>query len=292
MIKFTNVKKSINGIDIIDDISFNIEKNTITLFVGSKNTGKSVLLRLIAGVYKSYFGNIEVDGKCGIVFDLNETDTKLTVREYLGFYADIYGLNIGDIEGKIDYYLNKYSLLSYKHSDLFNLDPGTLKILGIIRVLLLDPDIIVFDNLFTDDFELNDRLLDIVNEYKGKKTMIFASRKLDYLADISDNLGILSHGKLIAFGGKEKVLSMAEKNKKYIVDIASDEEKAIEILNKIEGIRDLVYTNNTISFLLINNANVNETMIMKMLIDGNVSVLSFKKEQMSFEKVFSKINEK
>lgn len=292
MIRFTNVKKSINGIDIIDDISFNIEKNTITLFVGSKNTGKSTLLRLIAGVYKSYFGNIEIGGRCGIVFDQNETDTKLTVREYLGFYADIYKLDMNEVEGKIDYYLNKYSLLSYKHSDLSNLDMGTLKILGIIRVLLFDPDIIVFDNLFTDDFELNDRLLDIVNEYKGKKTMIFASRKMDYLIDISDNLGILSHGKLIAFGGKEKVLSMAEKNKRYIVEIASDEEKAIDILNKIEGISDLVYANNTISFLLINNAGINETMIMKMLIDNDISVLSFKKEQMTFEKVFSKINEK
>lgn len=292
MIRFENVKKSINGIDIIDDISFDIEKNTITSFVGSKNTGKSTLLRLISGVYKSYFGKITVDGKCGIVFDKNEIDTKLTVREYLGFYADIYGLSPVDTELKIDYYLNKYSLLSYKRSDLSHLDSATLKILGIIRVLLGDPDIMVFDNLFTEDNELNDRLFDIINEYKGKKTMVFASRRFDKISEIADNLGILSHGKLIAFDEREKVLLMAEKNKKYIIDVASDEEKAVSVLHSIDGITNIIYANNTISFSMINNANCDETKIMKTLIDNDVSVLSFRKEQMTFEKVFTKINEK
>lgn len=292
MIKFENVKKSINGIDIIDNVSFSIENNTITSFVGSKNAGKSTLLRLIAGVYKTYFGKINVDGKCALFFDKNEVDTHLTVSEYLGFYANICGLDQKDVDTKIDYYLSKYSLLSYKRSDLSHLDAATLKLIGIIRVLIGNPDIMVFDKLLTDDVELNDRLFDIINEYKGRKTMIFASTKFDKLSEISDNLGILSHGKLIAFGDRDKVFSMADKNKKYIVDIASDEEKAISILNTINGISDLVYSNNTISFSLTSNMDYNETKIMKKLIDEGVSILSFRKEQMTFEKVFNKINEK
>ena len=61
MIEFKNVHLNINNIDISNDISFKIEDNTVTALLGGKNSGKSSILKMLSGIYKSYDGDILVD---------------------------------------------------------------------------------------------------------------------------------------------------------------------------------------------------------------------------------------
>ena len=308
MIEFKSVKLNIKNIDILNDISFSINKNTATCFAGNKNTGKSSILKLIAGIYKQYNGEILIDGKnikeakkikIGFVSQQRENDTNLTVYEYLKFYGSIYNIASDEINKLIDESLKKFSLMSYKFTGLELLDNENYKLLDIIRVMICDPDIILFDNLFfSDNIDYNEKLHEFVQELKGKKTLIFASRNLNHIEDICENIGILDHGELIAFGNKEEIYRITELGNKIEVKINSGLQEALNCLKSQKNITNIVYDDNSITFSIYGENQLSQTkknelenIVLKKLIDNNVSVYSFKKERVRFEQLFGKLKE-
>ena len=126
MIEFKNVHLNIKNIDISNDISFKIEENTVTALLGGKNSGKSSILKMLSGIYKSYDGEILVDDvdirrdsikKIGILNDFEEKDDDITVIEYLEFYGRLYKtMSKEDLDIFIDTMLRRFSLMSYKYT--------------------------------------------------------------------------------------------------------------------------------------------------------------------------------
>ena len=303
MIEFKNVKFNFKNIDVSNDISFCIEDNTTTCFLGNKNSGKSVMLKMLAGIYKNYEGQIlvdnqdikeKIDKKIGIILDKVERDPEITVSEYLYFYGGIYDtINKKELESYIDEQLKDFSLMSYKHTNINHLDTNTMKIVDMIRLSILNPDIMLFDNLFsTGDIDFNETVNNYLKKYLGKKTMIFASRNYDYLDNICDHIGILENGVVLLYDTKDKIYDFANVANKIEVKINSRIDDAISILNSNPNITNLSYDNDTITFsTVLNDLTISskdfESNILKELVDGNVQVYSFKKQQVKFGQLFN-----
>ena len=308
MIEFKNVKLNIKNIDISNDISFKIEDKSVTCFIGNKNAGKSTILKLISGIYKNYFGEILINGvdiedntKIGIdiVHDSIENDKNLTVKDYLEFYGSIYNrLNKVELESFIDEKLKDFSLMSYKHTNLDQLDKETFKLIDIIRILINDPQIILFDNLFfSDNYDYNETILSFLYTIINKKTLVFATRNMNYLDKIVDNIGILERGVLLEYGKKNEIFRKANFKQKIEVEIIGDIDAAINILNSDKNVINLTYDRNMIVFSIANDdylLNENslksiENAILKKLIDNNIKVYSFKSRGAKFSDLFSEI---
>lgn len=308
MIEFKNVKLNIKNIDISNDISFKIEDKSVTCFIGNKNAGKSTILKLISGIYKNYFGEILINGvdiedntkiRIDIVHDSIENDKNLTVKDYLEFYGSIYNrLNKVEIESFIDEKLKDFSLMSYKHTNLDQLDKETFKLIDIIRILINDPHIILFDNLFfSDNYDYNETILSFLYTIINKKTLVFATRNMNYLDKIVDNIGILERGVLLEYGKKNEIFRKANFKQKIEVEIIGDIDAAINILNSDKNVINLTYDRNMIVFsianddYLLNENNLKsiENAILKKLIDNNIKVYSFKSRGAKFSDLFSEI---
>ncbi|MBQ2205229.1 MAG: ATP-binding cassette domain-containing protein [Lachnospiraceae bacterium] len=308
MIEFKNVKFNIKNIDIVNNLNFVINDNTVTCFVGNKNSGKTSILKLISKIYKNYYGEILIDGidisnikilNIGVVFDDREQNTDLSVMEYLEFYG---GLNskhkAKELNNTIETYLKMFSLMSYKHTDVNMLDNESYKLLEIIRVMMNNPDIILFDNLFfSDNPEFNDRFLELVKKMVGRKTLIFACRSLNYIENICEYIGVMDAGSLLAFGKKDEVYKLASLKNKIEVEVKDGLQEAIEILKKNDNITNIVYEDNKIIFSIVEDylgtkeKGELESKILKTLIDNSISVYSFKKEQVGFERLFGRLKE-
>ena len=61
MISIRDLKLNKYGIDILNNISFDIVDNSVTCILGNKNSGKSAILKSISGVYQNYYGEILID---------------------------------------------------------------------------------------------------------------------------------------------------------------------------------------------------------------------------------------
>ena len=82
MIKFEDLHKSFNGLEVLKGISFQVEKGEIIALIGRSGCGKSVLLKHVAGLLRPNKGRVLIDGE-----DISSmTGKKLeAVRRHLGF---------------------------------------------------------------------------------------------------------------------------------------------------------------------------------------------------------------
>ena len=306
MISIKDLKLNRYGIDILNNISFDIAENSVTCILGNKNSGKSAILKSITGVYQNYYGeilinNVDIKYIKEIVVDMlhqnREYDSEITVNDYLKFYGSIYNkFDNKEFQNQIDEYLIKFSLISYKYTNINMLDDYDYKLIELIRILICDPKIILFDNLFVlNDEEFNEKLIDFIKTLIGKKTLVFTSRSLNYIEEIATHIGIIDNGNLIIFGDKESIYQSAEINKKVQVDIFEGQDIALSILKNNEHVNDIIYNENTISFSLArdntksDNRMELESEILNSLIDNGVKVYSFKRQRARFEQLFERI---
>ena len=306
MIKINNLKLNKSGIDILNELSMNIEDNSVTCILGSKNSGKSSILKALAGIYRDYYGEIlyndkDINEYKEVVIDIihgdRENDANINVYEYLNFYGSIYGkYNKEELDDFIDAMLKKFMLVSYKYTNISVLDDYDYKFIELIRVLINDPEVILFDNVFSsENIEFNERLLDFIKTLLKKKTLIFASRSLNYIEEIITDIAIIDNGSLVIFGKKEDVYKTAELSSKVQVEIISGLSEALDILNKNKNVSDIIYTDNSLSFSLVTNIMHSsgrdeiESEILKDLIAGNVNVYSFKRQRARFEQLYERL---
>lgn len=299
MIEFKNVKLNIKNIDILNDVNFKIDDNSVTCFIGNKNTGKSSILKILAGVYRRYSGEVYVDfvnleesnKRISIVFDKSEENTGYNVYEYLKFYGNLANIAEKEIDMYIDKMLKKFLLLSYKYTSLELLDNESTKLVQLIRAMINDPDIILFDNIFIDDNpDYNERILSYIKSLKGKKTLIFASRTLKNIESICDNLGILEAGSLLIFGEVNEVYQKTDLNRKVEVELYDGLQEAVELLKKEDKVSNIIYADNKITFSIDGDKEL-ENYLLKKLTDNDIKVYSYRKENVTFEQLFGKLKD-
>ena len=306
MISIKDLKLNKNGIDILNNITFNIEENSITCILGNKNSGKSAILKSISGIYQNYYGEILIDNENikyikDIVVDMlhqnREYDSEITVNDYLKFYGSIYNKSDKNIlQKQIDEYMIKFSLISYKYTNINMLDDYDYKFVELIRILINDSKIILFDNLFSlNDEEFNEKLIEFIKTLIGKKTLVFTSRSLNYIEEIATHIGIIDNGNLVIFGDKESIYQSAEINKKVQVDIIEGQDIALSVLKDNKYVNDIIYNDNTISFTLARDSSKSnkrmelESEILNSLIENGVKVYSFKRHRAKFEQLFERL---
>ncbi len=306
MISIKDLKLNKNGIDILNNITFNIEENSIACILGNKNSGKSAILKSISGIYQNYYGEILIDNENikyikDIVVDMlhqnREYDSEITVNDYLKFYGSIYNKSDKNIlQKQIDEYMIKFSLISYKYTNINMLDDYDYKFVELIRILINDSKIILFDNLFSlNDEEFNEKLIEFIKTLIGKKTLVFTSRSLNYIEEIATHIGIIDNGNLVIFGDKESIYQSAEINKKVQVDIIEGQDIALSILKDNKYVNDIIYNDNTISFTLARDSSKSnkrmelESEILNSLIENGVKVYSFKRHRAKFEQLFERL---
>lgn len=111
IVNINNVKKTINGNTILNNLNLTIPKNSITLIDGYNGSGKSVTLKLIAKIYKPTSGKLISDGVVSYAPDQFPTSLNLTLDEYFNYLKKIYKLPT--YSKMIDYKDSIYFLANY-----------------------------------------------------------------------------------------------------------------------------------------------------------------------------------
>lgn len=296
MIQYINVSKKRNNFLVLDNVSFEIENNTTTVFIGSKYSGKTELVKTFSKACSIDGGKIDLglnnnNEKCSvsIVFSDVEQNIKLTVSEYLRFYSTCQGIELK--ENDIDELLSKYKLLIYKNVNYDDLSIYTKKIVSIVKSLINDPDIWVIDAplcIVNDDTAY--QIKNIINNNIGKRTIIFTSNNFNELVDFCDNIGILNRGSLLEFGDVSHILDIANLSERIELLVDDNVEEALSILRNDNRVRDITYENKTISFSFEGD-NLDQHNILKLLIDKGINVYSYKKDLSSISDIETKLLE-
>ena len=223
MIKITDLKVTYDGDNVsLDNVSFNIDDGECVGFIGPNGAGKSTLFRSLTGLIehegKIIVGDIEVTSKNlsevrkKIGYVIQESDDQMfmpTVIEDMIFGPMNYGGKKEDVIREAEEILKQLKISDLKDKYNHKLSGGEKKMASIATILMMKPEIILFDEPTSSLDPSNRRLvMNMIRDTKGTK--LIASHDLDLVYDICDKVILLNRGKLISIGTRDEILKDKE----------------------------------------------------------------------------------
>ncbi len=246
MIRIENVSKKFGDTFAVNDLSLNITKGELCVFIGESGCGKSTTLRMINKLIECDSGTIEVNGKN--INDYNPQD----LRRSIGYVIQSTGLfphlNVGENISIVPKLLKTdkneiikrvkelIEMVGLNVKDYINKYPselsgGEAQRIGVARALAANPDILLMDEPFgavdpLNRANLQDEFLKLQQELK--KTVIFVTHDIEEALKLGDKIAILSKGKLKCFDTPQQIL----KSKDPFVHSFLGKESYIKVLSR------------------------------------------------------------
>ncbi len=192
-----NIKKTYGDLTVLENLSFEVDKNEIAAILGPSGIGKSTLLKCIVQLESIDSGSFILNGETlteknrtqvGLVFQSfslfqhkNVLENLLMAPRYHKLYDDKELLSMADS------YLQDFGLLDKKFAYPSELSGGQKQRIAIIRALLLKPLLLCFDEPTSSlDQENKMLLLDILQKIKKDHAILIVSHDEDFIEKIAD----------------------------------------------------------------------------------------------------------
>jgi ABC-2 type transport system ATP-binding protein len=197
--------------EVLRDVSFDVAQGEIFGFIGPNGAGKTTTIRVMATLLEPTTGRVEIDGidvtldpeavrrSIGYMADQAGVYERITVREYLEFFADAYGV---PPEGVVEAVLELTDLAKIQDKVVATMSKGMKQRLQLGRVLLHDPKVLILDEPASDlDPRARIEIRDLLLELRSLgKTIFLSSHILSELGDVCTSIGILERGRLVVAG--------------------------------------------------------------------------------------------
>lgn len=224
LLSFKNIsfKYPRNKIDVLKNVSFTVKKGRVLGVAGSNGSGKSTILFLMANLLKPKEGKVIFNGTdvnkisskefaklIGIVFqNPNHQIFSATVLDELKFGLVNFGIPQNEISNRIKKVSDVVDNLGSLDRDPHSLSYGQRKLLTISTVLLMNPDVILFDEpeLALDIGSLNKIKNLIINLNKDGKTIVVVSHDLELLEEITHDIIFIDDGHILYEGETDFVI--------------------------------------------------------------------------------------
>lgn len=247
MIKIDKISKQFGTSTALSELSLHVKKGEFYSLLGPNGAGKTTCINIISNITKASSGSIEIDGldsvrnnsevkkKIGIVPQEIALYQDLTAAENLKFWGKVNGVKSSELDAKIDEILGFLDLLDQKNKKISSYSGGMKRRINIAAALLHDPEILFMDEptvgidpqsrLFT--YEIFEKL------HQQGKTIFYTSHNMEEVERLSDKIGIIDHGKLIAEGSLTELKDQLFMTETLVISMIDSTDQTLEKLHEI-----------------------------------------------------------
>lgn len=250
MISIRAVSKEYSNSVVVNNVSLEIKKNTITAIVGTSGSGKSTLLRMINRLVAMSSGQIFIDGKDITQEPINK------LRRGIGYAIQGHGLfphrtvaqNIATVPILLRWDKKRIDERVEELLTLFNLDPnefahkyphqlsgGQQQRVGVARALASKPPILLMDEPFG--------ALDPVIRAKAQEdllliqktigvTIILVTHDMDEAFHLGDKIGVMNNGKLLQYTAPADIILSPQDH--FCVELTGTTDRSLKLLSLSE----------------------------------------------------------
>ena len=214
MLEIKNLTKTFGELKAVDDVSVTIKKGEIFSLIGPNGSGKTTIIKVIAGLLQPTGGEVVVYGsnisedpiksksQIGYIPDEPTVWSSMTGEEFLHFTGALFGISNEARAKKISELLSLFKLEGIEKNYFENYSRGNKQKFTIIAALLHSPKILLIDEPIVGlDPHSAEIAKNTFREFANDGGLILmATHTLTVAEEISDRIGVLKQGVLIESG--------------------------------------------------------------------------------------------
>jgi ABC-2 type transport system ATP-binding protein len=204
---------SYHNFEALKGISFVIREGETVAIIGRNGSGKSTILKIIAGVYRPTAGSVNVTGKVAALIELGAGfHPDLTGRENIILNGLLLGLSRQEIRSREQQIQDFAELGEFIDSPVKQYSSGMYARLGFAVATEVDPDVLLIDEILAvGDAPFQEKCLARIDDFHHRgKTIVYVSHSFSSIRRLCDRALLIHNGVLCADGSTEQVLAAYE----------------------------------------------------------------------------------
>ena len=207
-------------ISAVNDVSFEIRRGEIFSLLGPNGAGKTTLISMISGLIQPDAGDAAIGGHSivhaplaakrllGFIPQEVALYPNLSARQNLSFFGKMYGLGGKTLSTRVDEVLEFIDLVDRQKDRIETFSGGMKRRVNIGVGLIHRPELIYMDEPTVGiDPQNRRRILDTVKQLRDERnmTVLYTTHLMEEAQELSDRVGIIDHGEIIALGAQEEL---------------------------------------------------------------------------------------
>ena len=301
MIETKGLTKTYGQLHAIKHLDLKLERGDVFGFIGPNGAGKTTTMRILATLLNPTFGEAYVCGYSiytkpkeirrviGYMPDFFGVYDDMKVIEYLEFFAAAYRIK-GAARRKIcDEVLELVDLGYKREAFVTSLSRGMTQRLGLARVLLHDPQVLLLDEPASGlDPRARIEIRGLLKELRNMgKTIMVSSHILPELADICNKIGIIERGELLVNSDVAEVMRKVRRQPVLKVGV-TDIDGAAKLLSQHQGVEKVDTAGGVLTVTLAPEIE-DYSDLPSLLIGAGHKLTLFKEEEVNLETAFMEL---
>jgi len=245
-------KRYANGFTAVDGVDFDVRPGKAFGFLGPNGAGKTSTMRMIACSSPISDGEMtvigmdprtqarEIKSKLGVVPQIDNLDTELTVRENLEMYARYFDIPAEVFRKRAQELLEFVQLDERAQDQVEPLSGGMKRRLTIARALINEPELVILDEPTTGlDPQARHLLWERLYQLKRRgATLIITTHYMDEAEQLCDHLVVMDHAKIVAEGSPRQLID--DFSTREVLELRVTDNVRDDLDGRLDGLADRV----------------------------------------------------
>src|ERR1700704_2393046 len=285
-----HISKSFGEFRAVSELSLQVHAGRVFGLIGPNGAGKTTTIRMIVNITVPDSGRVELFGKpmstslqdrIGYLPEERGLYKKMKIGEQLRFFAELKDLRGAEAEQRIDAWLRKLDLFSWKEKRTKELSKGMQQKVQFITAVIHDPDLVILDEPFSGLDPVNVELMrDTILEQKAAgKTIILSTHQMEIAEKLCDDVCMINRSRKVLDGKLREIKRSFSLNA-----VALQFEGGDVLLNDPDLVANIRQHGEDTEVLLVPGASPQT--LLKRLVESGATVTRFELVEPSLHDIF------